>query len=117
MVTNKLLLRLRRMTCLASKLALTCPDAYSGTWMQMEDDSGMTSGRKDSERGAIGVRTVHGTEGAIIGPPADMLYAVEPEGVAMMMPSASMVVTKLPSTKASSCTVRGFAPLQWRGGG
>lgn len=26
--------------------------------------------------------------GATMGPPADMLYAVEPEGVAMMMPSA-----------------------------
>ena len=41
--------------------------------------------------GAMGVRMVQGTEGAIRLPPADMLYAVEPEGVAMMRPSASTV--------------------------
>ena len=37
----------------------------------------------------MGVRMVQGTEGAIRLPPADMLYAVEPEGVAMIRPSAS----------------------------
>jgi hypothetical protein len=40
-------------------------------------------------KGAMGVMIVQGTEGAIKLPPADMLYAVEPEGVAMMRPSAS----------------------------
>ena len=45
-------------------------------------------GRKDKEWGAIGVSMVHGTEGATIGPPADTLYAVEPDGVQTIKPSA-----------------------------
>lgn len=36
----------------------------------------------------MGVSRVPGTEGATMGPPADMLYAVEPDGVAMIKPSA-----------------------------
>lgn len=36
----------------------------------------------------MGVSRVEGTLGATIGPPADMLYAVEPEGVAIIRPSA-----------------------------
>jgi hypothetical protein len=40
-----------------------------------------------------------------------MLYAVEPLGVAMIRPSASATVTKLPSTYTSRCTDDGEAPL------
>jgi hypothetical protein len=42
---------------------------------------------------AIGVTTMHGTEGETIGPPALNEYAVEPVGVAEMTPSAENVVT------------------------
>ncbi len=34
--------------------------------------SGMTSGRKDSDSGAMGVTMAQGTEGAMREPPADM---------------------------------------------
>lgn len=43
--------------------------------------------RKDRLCGAIGVMTRQGTLGATMGPPADMLYAVDPDGVATMRPS------------------------------
>lgn len=39
----------------------------------------------------MGVRRVPGTDGATMGPPADRLYAVEPDGVAMISPSACSV--------------------------
>lgn len=42
----------------------------------------------------MGVRRVPGTEGATMGPPADRLYAVEPDGVAMISPSAWSVYSK-----------------------
>jgi hypothetical protein len=42
---------------------------------------------------AIGVTTMHGTEGDTIGPPALKDYAVDPVGVAVMTPSAENVVT------------------------
>lgn len=45
-------------------------------------------GRKESECGAMGVNNAHGTEGATIGPPQDIEYAVDPEGVAIIRPSA-----------------------------
>lgn len=48
----------------------------------------MTRGRKLRECGAIGVNKVQGTLGAAIGPPAAMLYAVLPDGVAIIRPSA-----------------------------
>lgn len=43
--------------------------------------------RNDREWGAMGVSSMHGTLGATIGPPTDMLYAVDPEGVATINPS------------------------------
>jgi hypothetical protein len=43
---------------------------------------------KERERGAMGVRMEQATDGATIGPPALMEYAVEPDGVEMMRPSA-----------------------------
>ena len=54
----------------------------------------------------MGVIIVHGTEGAIRLPPADMLYAVEPEGVAMMRPSASTVIWRWRSVKMLIITIR-----------
>lgn len=54
----------------------------------MSEASGTTSGRKESECGAMGVSSAHGTDGATMGPPDDREYAVEPEGVAMISPSA-----------------------------
>ena len=53
----------------------------------------LRSHRKDSECGAMGVRRVQATEGTTIAPPAAVLYAVDPEGVAMISPSACTVVT------------------------
>ena len=54
----------------------------------MSDASGTTSGRNDSECGAMGVSSVLGTLGATMGPPALSEYAVDPDGVAMIKPSA-----------------------------
>ena len=62
--------------------------AEFGRWISISEDSGTTSGRKLSECGAMGVSSVHGTLGAAMGPPAAMLYAVLPDGVAMIKPSA-----------------------------
>ena len=77
----------------------------------MSDVSGITRGRKDRDKGATGVMIVQGTEGATIGPPAVMLYAVEPEGVAAIRPSAVTVVTYCPSTNSSTVIVLADAPL------
>lgn len=60
----------------------------AGRWISMSEASGTTSGRKDSECGAIGVSSAHGTDGATMGPPVDREYAVEPDGVAIISPSA-----------------------------
>ena len=59
----------------------------------MVEVSGMMMGRKDNECGAMGVSRVQFTEGTTIAPPAAVLYAVEPEGVAMINPSACTTVT------------------------
>lgn len=67
---------------------LACDRALGGRWISISELSGTTRGRKERECGAMGVSRVPGTEGATMGPPADMLYAVEPEGVAMIRPSA-----------------------------
>ena len=47
--------------------------ALGGRCISISELSGTTKGRKDSEWGAMGVRRVPGTEGATMGPPADML--------------------------------------------
>ena len=52
----------------------------------------------------MGVRRVPGTEGATMGPPADKLYAVEPDGVAMISPSACTPKPLLHGTN-TNCTV------------
>src|SRR4051794_29858411 len=46
-----------------------------------------TTGRNDKECGQIGVTQNASTSGETIGPPAETLYAVEPEGVATIIPS------------------------------
>lgn len=52
------------------------------------DVGGRISGRKERERGQIGVRRIEGWEGWIKGPEALREYAVEPVGVERMSPSA-----------------------------
>ena len=46
--------------------------ASHGRCTVTSDDSGMTKGRKDKDRGAMGVSRVDGTDGATMGPPADI---------------------------------------------
>lgn len=53
----------------------------------MADVDGNRSGRKESERGEMGVRRRARVVGCTIGPPAESEYAVEPVGVEMMIPS------------------------------
>ena len=48
--------------------------------------------------GQMGVRTRALSSGARMGPPAAKEYAVEPLGVAMIMPSAEKVLRYFPST-------------------
>ena len=50
--------------------------------------SGTSTGRLVSMCGQIGVRQMAGTDGKMIGPPAESEYAVEPVGVEMIRPSA-----------------------------
>lgn len=69
------------------------------------DVSGITNGRNDNDSGATGVTSVHGTEGATIGPPAVMEYAVDPDGVATINPSAQTVATYDPSIRMSTVMV------------
>ena len=59
-----------------------------GICTTISEDSGTTRARNDRECGAMGVMRVPATDGATMGPPADMLYAVLPLGVLMMSPSA-----------------------------
>jgi hypothetical protein len=56
--------------------------------MTMRYVAGTTRGRTASVCAAIGVTTIASTPGTTIGPPALSEYAVEPVGVATMMPSA-----------------------------
>ena len=44
--------------------------------------------RTDNECGQIGVNNNSSASGSTIGPPADILYPVEPVGVAIITPSA-----------------------------
>src|SRR5689334_6586116 len=78
---------LRRTTTVspADSLAVSCPsqksvvpgftfDAITATGFREET----TTGRNDRLCGQIGVKQKASTPGSIIGPPAEMLYAVEP---------------------------------------
>lgn len=65
------------------------------------DESGKMTGRNEREWGQMGVKRIAGTVGARMDPPADMLYAVDPVGVAMRIPSACTVVSG-----TSSCTTQ-----------
>lgn len=51
-------------------------------------ESGKMIGRKESEWGQMGVRMIPGMDGIVSAPPAANEYAVEPVGVAIMIPSA-----------------------------
>ena len=72
--------------------------ASSGTCKRIIDESGKISGRKDRVWGQTGVKRMQGTEGATIGPPALSEYAVDPVGVAIIIPSACTVVKNAPLT-------------------
>lgn len=65
----------------------------------------MTKGLKDRESGATGVIRVQGTEGATMGPPAVIEYAVEPLGVATMSPSEQTEAMYPSSTTMSTVIV------------
>uniref|UniRef100_K3WHE0 Uncharacterized protein n=1 Tax=Globisporangium ultimum (strain ATCC 200006 / CBS 805.95 / DAOM BR144) TaxID=431595 RepID=K3WHE0_GLOUD len=56
-----------------------------------------SSGRNDNVCGQMGVNSIVGTDGCVMEPPADNEYAVEPVGVAMMIPSAAIFVISRPS--------------------
>ncbi|TYZ62995.1 hypothetical protein PybrP1_008562 [[Pythium] brassicae (nom. inval.)] len=58
----------------------------------------------------MGVKSIVGTDGCVIDPPADSEYAVEPVGVAMMMPSAAILVISSPSQKQLSSTSAANGP-------
>ena len=58
------------------------------TFKVMTEVSGTTIGRTLRLWGATAVRHSVPVEGAIIGPPLDRLYAVEPVGVVTISPSA-----------------------------
>jgi hypothetical protein len=53
---------------------------------------GKINGLKERLWGASGVRQIQSVLGCTRLPPADMLYAVDPVGVEMMMPSPIMLV-------------------------
>lgn len=70
--------------------------------------SGNTKGRNDKEKGQIGVKSIPGTEGCTKEPPAAILYAVDPHGVAIITlyqhinyPSANILVKNFPFMKHS----------------
>ena len=54
--------------------------------------AGSTTGRKERERGQMGVRRRDETRGCTMQPPLLRLYAVEPVGVLTRNPSAMAVV-------------------------
>ncbi|MNT99116.1 hypothetical protein D3C72_2418830 [compost metagenome] len=60
----------------------------------------------------MGARTHAGTSGAMIGPPADKAYAVEPVGVARIMPSVPYVATRDSPAKTSNSSIRDEVPFR-----
>lgn len=75
-----------------SKLAHELVRASYGTPMRRTIVSGRIMGRKDSVCAHIAVTRITGFSGCDRDPPAARLYAVEPVGVAMQIPSARTVV-------------------------
>src|SRR5260370_24288355 len=71
------------------------------SFISMEDESWITSGRSLSMCGQIGVITKDSTAGCKMGPPAEREYAVEPVGLATIRPSARSRQTKSPSMATS----------------
>ena len=65
----------RALPCADPSKIARYPSARDSRGMEISilDDSGTVMGRKDSECGAMGDSTVHGTEGATTGPPTAML--------------------------------------------
>ncbi len=73
-------------------------------------EAGRIAGRKESDRGQIGVKSTESTAGCRIGPPADRLYAVDPVGVDTISPSATTSVRNSSLTKQSSAVRCGLRP-------
>ena len=83
--------------------------------METMASESMMIGRNDRECGQMGVMERTSRPGEIIGPPAERLYAVDPEGVAMITPSPeNFVVPELyrPGAMDSSRSImRNGGPL------
>src|ERR1039457_5708439 len=73
--------------------------------------SGTMTGRLVSMCGQMGVRQMAGTDGKIIGPPAESEYAVDPVGVARISPSALYLQTYCASTCTSRSIMRAIELL------
>lgn len=66
-----------------------CPSMETWAWSRLaeltdtetSEVAGRMVGRKERDRGQIGVNSIPSTDGWMIGPPADSEYAVEPVGV------------------------------------
>ncbi len=71
----------------------------------------MMTGLKERVEGAMGVRSMQGTEGATMAPPTARLYPVDPLGVLMIKPSPCTVVTGCPSTSKPILPSPGCCPL------
>lgn len=72
----------------------------------ISEEAEVRIGLNDKECGAMGVMRVAGTSGDTIQPPAEILYAVEPDGDATIRPSPCAVVTSWPSTKTCALGVQ-----------
>src|SRR5580700_4421647 len=73
--------------------------------------SGTITGRLVNMCGQMGVMQMAGTEGKMMGPPADSEYAVDPVGVETIRPSALYAHTNCSSTCASRSIMRAMADL------
>ena len=59
----------------------------------------------------MGVINMFFADGSMMGPPADMEYAVEPVAVQTMMPSPEKAVASTPSHETPIWMTRAMAPL------
>lgn len=69
------------------------------------------TGLNESECGQILVRQNTSQDGCTIDPPADKLYAVDPVGVEIMIPSPLTVVRGTSFTKISNLAMNSASPL------
>lgn len=86
------------------------PRRFVATVMTTSRSFGMTMGRRASVEGQIGVITKASRVGWTIGPPAEREWAVEPVGVATIMPSALKETILRPSISILSSINRADIP-------